>query len=441
MKQMQLYTLWKDTIPWIKNALHSSVAKNIASLYVIHFTNYIIPLITLPYLVRVLGPAGYGSVAFTLGFINYLMLFVEYGFDWSATRKISVQREDLQALNHTAIHVWAAKGLLSLIGFCVLLLLIVLIPKLREVTWLLFVLYGFVIGNVLFPTWLFQGMERMVSISLINLGMKLLVLVGIFLLIKKPEDVIIYAGLISGGSIAAGLTGIIVAVWMFQLKPIRISWYCIRKILSEGWVLFLSKASVSLYTTGNAFILGILTNHTVVGYYSAAEKIVKSILGLLDPLSQAVYPRFSKLASESKQKMIAFASKFLAPVIAMGASLTLAVIFLAPLITRVMLGPDYQRSILVMKVLSPIIFNVSVATIWSTWILIGSGRERIVIWVLFLAGVINLVISIVLVPKYLEIGMAIAVLISETFVNCSTFVYTWKDNSNPVRIIFSSRSR
>ena len=90
--------------------LKSAVVRNAVSLYVIQFANYIVPLIMVPYLVRVLGPAVYGSVAFAQEFINYLKLFVEYGFDWSATRKISILQEDLAAVNEVALHVWTAEG-------------------------------------------------------------------------------------------------------------------------------------------------------------------------------------------------------------------------------------------------------------------------------------------------------------------------------------------
>ena len=226
--------------PAIRNGLKSRVARNAASLYLIQFANYIVPLIMVPYLVRVLGPKGYGAVAFAQGFINYLMLFAEYGFDWSATRKISVHRDDHQAVNHTALHVWAAKGLLSLLGLGVLFLLVAVVPKLKEVCLFLLALYGIVLGNVLFPTWLFQGMERMVAISVINLGMKVSVLVGVFALVHRPEDAVLYAVLMGGGFLAAGLVGAMAAVRMFNLKFVSVTWSGIWETLKEGRVLFLS---------------------------------------------------------------------------------------------------------------------------------------------------------------------------------------------------------
>jgi len=396
--------------------LRSTVARNAASLYLIQFANYIVPLIMVPYLVRVLGPAGYGAVAFAQGFINYLMLFVEYGFDWSATRKISVHRDDHQAVNQTAFHVWATKGLLSLLGFGVLLLLIAVVPKLKEVYLFLLALYGIVLGNVLFPTWLFQGMERMVAISVINLGMKVAVLVGVFTLVHRPEDAVLYAALMGGGFLAAGLVGAVAAVRMFSLKLVSVTWSGIWETLKEGWVLFLSKASVSLYTAGNAFILGMLTNHTVVGYYSVAEKVVKALLGLLGPISQAAYPRFSKLAAQSREKALFWGRRMLLLMGGAGLGISVVILLGAPLIVAVLLGSQYGPSVVVMRILAFLPFLIALSNVLGIQIMIPFGMDRAFTLTLFGAGILNVLLAILLAPVWQAVGMAFSVLLSEIFV-------------------------
>ncbi len=417
---------YRTSLHLARLGLKSAVVRNAVSLYVIQFANYIVPLVMVPYLVRVLGPAGYGAVAFAQGFINYLMLFVEYGFDWSATRKISVMREDLAAVNRIALHVWAAKGLLSLVGLVVLGALTVAVPKLREVTVLLFALYGLVLGNALFPTWLFQGMERMVAISVINLGMKLSVLAGVFLLVKRPDDAVLYAGLLGGGSLLAGLAGALVALRMFGLRLVRISARGIWEVLREGWTLFLSKASVSLYTAGNAFILGMLTNHTVVGYYSAAERIVKSVLRLLGPISQAAYPRLSKLAAESRERALLWGWRMLLLMGSAGFVLSLVILVGANLIVSVLLGPRFGPSIFVMRILALLPFLIALSNVLGIQLMIPFGKDRAFTLILFGAGVLNVSLAIILAPIWHEKGMAIAVLLSEIFVTSTMFLYVNK---------------
>jgi len=403
--------------------VRSTVARNAASLYLIQFANYIVPLIMVPYLMRVLGPAGYGAVAFAQGVINYLTLFVEYGFDWSATRRISVLREDKWAVNRITVHVWAAKGLLSLLGLAVLALLVGFVPKLREVSVLLLALYGLVLGNALFPTWLFQGIEQMVAISVINLGMKIAVLVGVLLLVKEPQDALLYAALMGGGSVLAGLAGVAVAFRMFGLRVVRLSAQGVWEVLKKGWVLFLSKASASLYTVGNAFILGMLTNYTVVGYFSAAEKIVQSILGFLGPIAQAVYPRFSKLAAESRDRALLWGRRTLLLMGGAGFLLTAVVFVSAPVIANILLGPQFEPSIAVIRILSPIIFLSALTNVLGVQIMIPFGKERAFTLILFAAGVLNVLLAILLTPVSQAKGMAVSVTLSELFVTATMALY------------------
>jgi len=127
----------------------SNVARNAASLYLIHFANYLLPLITVPYVVRVLTPHGYGLVAFATSLVGFVMVVIDYGFAYSATRSISVQRQDPEAVNRTVFAVWGAKILLFLAGAALLLALVTLVPTLGEVKGLLFITCGLALGNVL----------------------------------------------------------------------------------------------------------------------------------------------------------------------------------------------------------------------------------------------------------------------------------------------------
>jgi PST family polysaccharide transporter len=425
-------TLWLDLKYAFSVGLRSGVARNAASLYLLHLANYVLPLITVPYLVRVLGPAGYGAVTFSQSLIAYLMLFVEYGFDWSATRIISVHRENTKVVSYTALHVWAAKGLLCVVSLGMLALLVALVPKLWEVRWLLLALYGLVLGNALLPTWLFQGMERMAATALINVAMRLVVLVGVFGLVRRPEDAVVYAGLMGGGSLAAGLAGIALAIRMFNLKRTRASWADILQTLREGWVLFLSRASVSLYTSGNAFILGMLTNHIAVGYYSAAEKIVKSVLGLLGPVAQAAYPRFSKLAAESRERTVQWSRRMLIGMGGLGFLLMVCVIWGAPLISVLLLGPGFAPSIAVMRVLAPVIFLVALSNILGVQLMLPLGEDRAFTLILFGAGLLNVMFAMLLAPAWGALGMAIAVSTSELLVTAAMVVYLHVRNVSPL---------
>lgn len=187
-------------------------------------------------------------------------------------------------------------------------------------------------------------------------------------------------------------------------------------MLKEGWVLFLSKASVSLYTAGNAFILGMVTDHTVVGYYSAAEKIVKSILGFLGPIAQAVYPRFSKLAAESREMALLWGRRMLLLMGGVGFSLTVVVLVSAPVIVDILLGSQFKPSKAVIRFLSPVIFLVALNNVMGVQILFPLHYDRFVFNSVLTAGLLNVAMALVFVPLWSANGMAISVVITEIFV-------------------------
>ncbi len=417
----------------IKSYLGSAVAQNAASLYVIQFANYLLPLITVPYVVRVLHPSGYGLVAFGQSFVGYFSVCINYGFAFSATRQISVARQDPAAVSRIAFSVWGAKLLLCLMGLLVLLPLVHLVPTLRQNRGLLFILYGLLLGDVLFPTWLFQGMERMVNISVINLLVRLLVVVGIFTLIKRPEDYLWYAGLGSLGAIAAGLGGAAWAFRLFALQPLIPSPGQIWQALKEGWMLFLSTASVSLYTVGNAFILGMLTTPTVVGYYSAGEKLISAALNLTGPISQAAFPRFAKMAADSKYHALRWGRRMLLLMGGLGAVLSIVLFTAAPLIVRIILGLQFTPSINVIRVLAPLPFLVCLSNVLGIQIMLPFGKDKLFAFIIFSAGVVNLLLAFVLTPFWQELGMATAVLVSEVAVTCSMFAILAIYGLNPFR--------
>jgi polysaccharide transporter, PST family len=419
------------TIAWKR--LTSTVGRNIVSLYVLHFGNYVLPLITVPYLVRVLGPEKFGLVAFGQGLMAYFVLVVNYGFDWSATRKVAIQRDTPDLVNRTAARVWGAKALLCAASALILLALVLSVPKLNKVSLLLLILYGSVVGNMLFPTWLYQGQERMSVISLTNLGLRALGALTIFLFIRRPSDFLLYAVVLSAQGLAAGLIGAAAAFRIFRLRLTIPSWRDVQQEMGESSPLFLTTAAIALYTSGNAFILGLLTNPVAVGYYSAAEKIVTAVVGLFGPLSQAVYPRFSKLARESKTQALLWARRMLS--VTGSGSLLLSVLLFAgaPLVVRVVLGLKYTPSVAVLAIMSPLPVLIAVSNVLGVQLMFPFGHEKKVLVIALAAALVNITLAALLAPRWQASGMAAAVLISEALVTLGYFVCTSISKINPWR--------
>ncbi len=413
------------------------VVGNFFSLSFLQMADYILPLITLPYLVRVLGPAKFGLIAFARAFIQYFVILTDYGFHMSATREISVNRGDKKEVTKIFSSVLLIKLCFLVLSFLVLIGMVSFVPRFRS-DWLIYVFtFGVVIGNALLPIWFFQGMERMKYITFLNIASKLIFTVSIFVFIRKAEDYIYVPLINSLGFLIAGISGLWIVRRSFKVGFSRPDLRDIKHQLKEGWYIFISGVSVSLYTTSNTFILGLFTNNTIVGYYSAGERLIRAVQKLLSPLSNAVYPYISKLASESREKTMGFIGKLTILVGSGSFIVSLGIFIFAAFITNTILGQQYQKSIIVLRILAFLPFLTSLNTMFGTQTMIPFNLKPALSKIFISAGIINVALALVLTPIYEHIGISLAVLFTEFFITVIMFFYLREKRLIP----FLNRSR
>jgi len=417
----------------LNTILHNKIVKNAFWLYVVQIANYIVPLIQIPFLLRALGVQEYGRFAFVYSFILYLVLFVDYGFSLSATREISVNRQNPRYLNVLILNIWLAKLLLSIIALLFLVLVVGLVPILRPQLLLLMVLFGVVLGNVLLPSWLYQGTESMAIPALLNLGARLAVLMGVLISVNNPQDTLIYSSLLGSSALISGFIGAVLAIRIYQISWIRPDFQSVLTQLRKSWPLFLSKAAVSFYTLGNAFILGILGTMEAVGYYSAAEKAVQAAAGLVSPLSQAIYPYFSRAVLNSKKQALLWARRAFWWMGGFGIILSGLLFFTAEYIVNIFFGPGFEESIRVIKVMSLLPFLINLSNLLGVQLMVPFGYDIEFSRIIIMAAVFNLLIALYFVSHWLAVGMGLAVLVSETIVTLSMFVFLWRKCINPMQ--------
>jgi PST family polysaccharide transporter len=273
-----------------KSDARRRLIENFLSLSVLQIANYILPLITLPYLVRVLGPEKFGLIAFSQAFIGYFMILTDYGFNLSATRDISINRENKEKVSEIFSSVMIIKLALMIISLILMSILIFSFEKFRQ-DWIVYYLtFGMVVGQVLFPVWFFQGMEKMKYITFLNILSKVIFTVAIFVFVKEASDYLYVPLLNSLGFIIAGILGLWIVFKDFEVSFKFVGLEELKRQLKEGWYIFISEISGNIYGRGTTIILGFVSNNTVVGYYSVAERVMKAIAGLSQPFAQALYP-------------------------------------------------------------------------------------------------------------------------------------------------------
>lgn len=417
------YYYISNHIPSIFELSRSSVAKNAAALYAIQFAQYILPLATVPYLLRIIGPSGFGIVSLVNGAIAYFSVFIDYGFSLSATRAISINRKNKLEVNRIFINTIAAKLFLFFLGLLVLIPIIIFIPELRQNYILAIIAYIGIIGNIIFPIWLFQGMEQMSFLAASNLLTQILMAAGIFIFVKNPHDLISYMILIAGTQILNGIITTIKGIKMFKISILSPSTKGVISALKDGWTLFLSNASLSLYTAGNPFILSLFSNSTQVGYYAAAEKLIRASQGIIVPISQAVYPKFSKLAIDSKELFFFWAKKVLIIMGIIGLSISLVMFIFSGSIVKILLGKDFGHTTHLIQILSIIPLLISITNVLGVQIMLPLNKDKSFTWILFIAGIINFVTVFCLAHRLGASASALALVLAEAFTAVAMFIY------------------
>lgn len=408
---------------FLKTQEYKKILENIVSLTGLQFASYILPLITLPYLTVVLGPDMFGLTQYAISLITYFQIITDYGFNLSATRELAIKREDNHEVSRIFSSVMLIKLALMILTFIVLIAIIIFIPKFSEDYLVYLLTFGMVIGYMLFPTWFFQAMEYMRYTSILNIIGKIIYTVAIFIFIHNTGDYILVPVINSAGLIIVGIMGLYLAVRRFNIKLIIPKWCDIKYQLKEGWHVFISTVSINLYTTTNTFLLGLLTNNTLVGYYSIAEKIVLAANGLLTPISQALYPYVSRRSNESKTINIQFIRKLTKLMACVGFVLSALIFIFAKPIVIYIFGDAYMSSIILLEILSALPFIVALSTVFGVQTMLTHNYQKAFSSITLLGGIINIFLAVVLITMYGVVGIAVCFVITESFITIAMFLF------------------
>ena len=399
------------------------IVNNILSLSILHGLNYILPLLTIPYLIKVLGPEYFGLLAYITSIINIFILITEYGFNLSATRQVSINREDKDKINNIFSSVMTIKSILFLITLILLCFFVFGYDKFNAHYELYFTAFGMVFGSVIYPVWLFQGLEKMKFITYIDISFKGFFTALIFYCVKEPSDFLLVPLLTSLGFITSGIASLIIVKIKFKVQFISQSLSMIIFQLKEGLYVFTSSIGNTLNSNAVIILLGVFTNNSVVAYFSAAEKIVTATKKLYAPIAQAIFPSISLRINKDRKAGIQFIRNIL---FIMGTLMFLFSLFLfiyAELIVYYLFGDQFQHSAILLKIMSfvPLIFTLCNILGVQAMLNLDYGREYSLI--IIIISFFNLMLASVFIFFYKSIGAALSILITQILILISLVLF------------------
>ncbi|MEZ9669509.1 flippase [Vibrio breoganii] len=414
--------------------------KNIVSLFSMRIASYIVPLITIPYLVKTLGATNFGMLSFSLAIIQYFVMIVNYGFDLNTTKKIAESKHDKNKVSEIFWSVISARILLAFLGIVIIYIISLLSSDINNVLDVIIFGYIVVIGTALFPQWLFQGKEQLGVISTCRIIIQLLTIPLFFLFVNSPDD-------ISMAAFISGISPILLSMTSYYLI-VRREWISfifprfenIRKEMIDSWPIFLSSFAGSMYLNSLPVILGFVATPTSVAIYVAADKLVVAAQGIYTSLSSAFYPRINYLYSINQDKAISFIKYALKIQLTIALIATLSLFGFSSIVVELLYGKEFVESALVLKILSPLPIIIGIGSVLGIQTLLVFGYKKELSSTYLNIGVLSLFISIPLSIYFDYIGTAISIVIIELLVSLSFYFKAKRRNLNVFHGLWRARS-
>jgi len=391
------------------------VFKNIFFLGLMQGANYILPFITIPYLVRTIGIEKYGLVAFAQSFAAYFVIFTDYGFSLSATKLISINRDNSQKISEVFSSVLFVKLAFVILSIIFSTVIIFSFKKFYSEYEIFYFSLLILIGQMLFPVWLFQGLEKMKYITFINILIKLFFTLCIFIFIRQEKNYLYVPLINSLGFLVGGLVAFYIAIKQFNIK-FSFNLANIKNQLIDGWHLFLAILSTNIYRNANTFFLGLVSTNTAVGYYALASKIIISLQALMSPIGQSLYPHLSKkyhtISRKDAIKNLFSIAKYYGLILFV---IVFLVLIFSNFIIKIIAAKPMIEAVIDMRVLSFVIFFGSFNYLFGTIGLINLNFERYFTKCIVFVSIFDIITCLTLGYFFKDLGASIAFVASEFF--------------------------
>lgn len=373
----------------------------------------ILPLITTPYIARVIGPEGVGIQSYTYSIANYFLLFAMLGINNHGSRTIAMVKDNKEELSRTFFSIYSLQVITSIfIAICYLVYIIFIAKEYKVFFWIQMI---YVISAAFDINWFFFGMEQFKLTVIRNTAIKLLSVCSIFIFVKEYSDLYIYSLIIAGSALISQLV-----LWKFVRKFIsftKVSLENIKNQIKPVLILFIPVIAISIYKIMDKIMIGSMSSVTQVGFYENSEKIINIPLGIITALGTVMLPRISNLQQKGNnneiKKYMSISMEFVM-IIAFGAMF--GIVGVAPILIPIFLGDKFNECISIVSLLSITLLFIAWANVIRTQFLIPRKFDKIYVVSTILGAVINFISNLFFVSKYGALGATIGTILAEASV-------------------------
>lgn len=404
--------------------MSTSIKRNYIFSLINTISSILFPLITFPYASRVLEADGMGHVGFFTSIITYISLFTSLGIPIYAIREIAKDRDDQRQMTLTTIEILLLHVVLVIIGYLIVAMLCMTVYKISVDIPLFLILSTSIFFNAIGCEWFYQGIEDFQYIAIRGLIVRILYVILLFAFVHTKSDILIYAGLTVLGTVGNNVFNFCRLRKHISLCIIRWNDLHISRHIHPTFKIFALNLVMSLYVNLDTVMLGFMKENASVGYYDGASKIARLALSLIQSLQTAMIPRFSYLAKEKNMDTFhELSQRVVDYIVSISIPVTIGLAVLSPSLIHIICGSSYEPAITTLEIISPIVVLISLSGIAGLQILYPLGYETLVIWSTATGALVNLFFCFLLIPSFAHNGAAVAVLMGESAVTISMFLY------------------
>ena len=385
-------------------------------------TQMLFPLITFPYVCRVIEADGIGQINFFQSIISYISLFTCLGIPMYAIREIARDRSDVVKMNRTAMEILLLHSMLTLVGYAIVAILCLTVPQIQVNIPLFLILSLTIFFTAIGCEWFYQGIEDFKYITIRGLIIKTVSVVLLFIFVKSKTDLLYYGCYTVFGVLGGNIFNFFRLRKYFHRENIIFSELHIKRHVKPVLKVFSFSVVTSIYLQLNTVLLGFLKNALAVGYFAAATKVMQMLLTMSACLGSVMMPRASHLIAENKEdefsRLIQKSYDF---TLAIALPMTIGLIFCAPSLITALCGVKFEHSILPSQIIAPIILMVAISNVFGIQVLFPKGKINIVTLSCGIGAVADLILNLCLIPFFSYIGTSIAYLGAEVATTVSMY--------------------